>query len=579
MKNRLFFFSFLLISTTIFAQKGKPITPFEQDSNSTATYKQGIDFYESLAKAYPQVVRFVEAGNTDIGLPLHTLIIAKNKAFSPESARKQGKCILLINNAIHPGEPEGVDASMILARKMCQSVLMGESILDHTVLVIIPFYNVDGANNRNATTRANQNGPTTYGFRGNAKNLDLNRDFIKCDTKNAQSFNKLFNKWQPDMLIDNHTSNGADYQYTMTLIATQNNKLSASLGKFQKETLLPDLNKRMKKQGWDMTPYVNFEETPDSGMSGFLDHPRYSTGYATLHHCIGFMPETHMLKPFPQRVKATQDFMLNVLSFLELNHTDLLKAKAAAITADKIKTDFPLQWKLDSTVVDTLVFKGFEAKYKPSEVSGLPRLWYDRTAPYTKKIAYLNTFKPSVVIRKPTAYLLPQAYSEIAERLIWNGVKLRTLSQDSLCEIEQYTIKDWKSSSYAYEGHHPNTNTTLIKNKVRKQYRKGDYYIPTNQDAIRYIIETLEPQATDSYFTWNFFDGILMQKEGFSDYVFEDVAAEILKNEPQLRQELETKKKNDPTFAKSAEQQLDWVYHHSKWYEPTHKVYPVGRIE
>jgi hypothetical protein len=30
--------------------------------------------------------------------------------------------------------------------------------------------------NRNSTSRTNQNGPEEYGFRGNARNFDLNRD-------------------------------------------------------------------------------------------------------------------------------------------------------------------------------------------------------------------------------------------------------------------------------------------------------------------------------------------------------------------------------------------------------------------
>ena len=69
--------------------------------------------------------------------------------------------------------------------------------------------------NRNSTTRTNQNGPESYGFRGNARNYDLNRDFIKSDTKNAKTFAQIFHLVQPDVFIDNHVSNGADYQYIL----------------------------------------------------------------------------------------------------------------------------------------------------------------------------------------------------------------------------------------------------------------------------------------------------------------------------------------------------------------------------
>ena len=100
------------------------------------------------------------------------------------------------------------------------------------MIVIIPVYNVGGALNRGSYSRANQNGPEAYGFRGNARNLDLNRDFIKCDSRNARSFNRLFNQWKPDVFVDTHTSNGADYQYVMTLISTQKDRLGGALGEF-----------------------------------------------------------------------------------------------------------------------------------------------------------------------------------------------------------------------------------------------------------------------------------------------------------------------------------------------------------
>lgn len=46
-------------------------------------------------------------------------------------------------------------------------------------------YNVGGMMNRSSSSRANQDGPEEYGFRGNSQNLDLNRDFIKMDSEEA----------------------------------------------------------------------------------------------------------------------------------------------------------------------------------------------------------------------------------------------------------------------------------------------------------------------------------------------------------------------------------------------------------
>jgi hypothetical protein len=554
-------------------------TPFELDSTHTATYTEGSLFYKKLATQFPQKMLFSTFGKSDCGELLNVAIISADKTFTPASARKAGKLVLFINNAIHPGEPEGVDASMLFVRDLVLNP-KNEAFLKKIVVVVIPFYNVDGVLNRNSTTRANQNGPAEYGFRGNAQNLDLNRDFIKCDTRNATAFNQLFTKWQPDMFIDNHTSNGSDYQYTMTCIATQQSKLAPQLADYQQNSLLPQLYADMKAANFEMTPYVNFDEKPADGIIGFMDSPRYSTGYAALHNVIGFMPETHMLKPFPARVRGTLAFEKVIFKICFDDKDKIIAAKKAAVDFYKNKkTTFELQWKLDTTRHKSLIFKGYEAKMKPSEVSGLPRLWYDRNAPFEKTVPYFDYFNASVSVQKPMAYIVPQAYSKVVKRLKLNGVQMRQLTADTTLEVELYRIKNFKSSANPYEGHHPNGGVEVEKETRKVSYRKGDFWINVNQNANRYIVETLEPQGMDSYFYWNFFDGILNQKEGYSDYVFEDVAAEILKASPDLRQKLEEKRKSDPKFAASAEAQLDFVYKNSVYYEPNHRVYPVGRVK
>ncbi len=238
--------------------------------------------------------------------------------------------VILINNGIHPGEPDGIDASMMLVRDIVVGKLQ---LANNIALAIIPVYNIGGCLNRNAFSRANQNGPKEYGFRGNAQNLDLNRDFTKNDSKEAKAFAQIFHLLDPDILIDNHVSDGADYQHTMTLLTTQYDKLGDNLGAWLKNNFEPQLYKGMAEKKWDMTPYVNFEtETPDKGMEMFYDPPRYSSGYAALFQTIGFVPETHMLKPFKERVLSTYALMQTVIEKAALNATALInernKAKA-----------------------------------------------------------------------------------------------------------------------------------------------------------------------------------------------------------------------------------------------------------
>lgn len=551
-------------------------TPFEANTNTTPTYPEVIDYYERLAGAYSEI-SLVPWGQTDAGHPLHTAIFSADGTFDPQNIRDNDSRILFINNAIHPGEPCGVDATMMLYRDLAQHDDVKE-LIGNTVIVAVPMYNIGGALNRNSHSRTNQMGPEAYGFRGNAKNLDLNRDFIKADSKNAETFNQIFSHWSPDVFVDNHTSNGADYQYVMTLISSQKDKLNPILSEYMYGSFVPELYKDMESRGYEMTPYVNVRRTPDGGIYDFLDLPRYSSGYATLHNAIGFTSEAHMLKPYELRVKGTYQLMNALLKMLKEDSAKIKEVRQQAIeyTQNKQK-EFALNWSLDREKSTPITFKGYEAKYKKSEVSGQERLYYDHDSPWEKEIPFYNTYNATATVDKPIAYIIPQAYSDVIDRLKWNGIKMSRLASDQVVSADFYYIKDFSSRTH-YEGHYLHYGVELESVPLDWQYHKGDYVIYVNQPLNRYIVETLEPQGADSYFAWNFFDGILGQKEYFSSYVFEDLAAQYLEEKPELREKLEAKKKEDPEFAKSGYQQLNFVYELTPHYEKTHMLYPVGRI-
>ena len=573
----LFFLGFSLATT---AQTKTDFTTVFEKSNGlkAATYQETISFYEKLAKTYPEI-SIKTMGLTDSGKPLHLVIFSADKEFDFDKIYKTKKNILLINNGIHPGEPDGIDASMMLLRDIVQRKKLKKSF-ENIVITVIPVYNIGGALNRNATTRVNQNGPTSYGFRGNARNFDLNRDFIKNDTKNAQSFAEIFHLVKPDVFIDNHVSNGADYQYTLTHLFTQHNKLGGALGNYIHNTMMPDMLSDLKSKGIDATPYVNvFNQVPEIGFSQFMDSPRYSTGYTTLFNTLGMMVETHMLKAYKPRVEVTYQLMLSALNFIQKNGTNIKTVRQNAFDKILKEKTYPLTWEIDSTKTSTLQFKGFEGRYIKSDVTGLKRLKYYRDKPFTKPVTYYDYFKPKSSVAIPKAYVIPQGFWPIIARLKHNKVAMTQLEKDSLIQIEVYHIADYKTRKNAYEGHylHYNTQTTTSIETIR--VKKGDYLIPLMPYTARYVLETLEPTAPDSFFNWNFFDTILQQKEGFSPYVFEDLAVEILKNNPQLKSDFEAKKKTNAKFAANWYAQLSYIYNHSKYKEPAFLRYPVYRIE
>jgi hypothetical protein len=450
---------------------------------------------------------------------------------------------------------------------------------DNVALAIIPLYNIGGALNRGSWSRVNQNGPEAYGFRGNAQNLDLNRDFTKSDSRNARSFAAIFHWVDPAMMIDNHVSDGADYQYTMTLLATQWNKLGGEMGAFLHNVFQPALFTEMAAKGWPMTPYVDFEEgNPDVGWEGFYDEPRYSTGYAALFHTMGFMPETHMLKPFGDRVLSTYALMQTMIGAASAHAAELLAHRAHDIAADRDSSRLSLDWKVDTTRWDELHFRGYWADTKISGVTGQPRLYYDHSRPYEKKVRFYDYFVSHAAVTVPVAYLIPQGWHEVIDLLRLNGVRMRRIGMDTTVSVEVYHIADYKAYPRAYEKHHKNTEIKVTASRESIRLLRGDYVITTDQPARRFLVEMLEPSGEDSYFAWNFFDAILQQKEGYSAYRWEDVAEQWLKDHAALRQELEEKRRTDSAFAKDARQQLNFVYRHSPYYEPEHLRYPVYRV-
>ncbi len=567
--------SFLIIWTGLSSADNHLITPFEQgNGNQTAEYQQVIDFYQQLAIRFNNI-SIETVGMTDIGLPLHKVTLKPENTYN-ENETDSDHLTLLINNGIHPGEPDGIDATMMLFRDFADGSLKAPK---NTVLVTIPVYNVGGALNRNTSTRTNQNGPESYGFRGNARNYDLNRDFIKADTLNTRAFMTIFHTVDPDVFVDNHVSNGADYQYTLTHLMTQHNKLGGEIGDYLKQTFQPKLEKNLAVNGWPMTPYVNvFNRPPDEGFSQFFDSPRYSTGYTNLFNTLGMMLETHMLKPYKQRVRGTYAFLKAVVEQVDQDSINIKKLRQQAFNRFQIGQDYPLKWQLVDDEFTMIDFLGYESQIIKSEVTGLKRLKYNREKPFKKKIPYQDIYEPTLTVTIPKAYVIPQGWHDVIDLLELNRIEMRRLEKDTLLTVESYKIYDYSTNEDVYEGHYFHDTVQLKKSVQQVQFRAGDYYIPSHQKGLRYLLETLEPEAMDSFFRWNFFDSILSQKEGFSPYVWEDKAAKLLSDNPDLKLQFEDKKRSDEDFAKNAYLQLKWLHQHSEHRETAYRQYPVYRL-
>jgi hypothetical protein len=561
-----------LVTSTAFSQ-------FQLDytNNRSPEWHEVIEMYATLDSIYP-AARLIETGTTDAGKPLHLFIISRDELFEANQVHDAGKRIILINNGIHPGESNGIDASLEFAAEVLAGTNRSAEFLENTVLLIVPVFNVGGALNRSPYHRANQNGPEEHGFRGNARNLDLNRDFVKMDSRNARSLARTIQAWDPDIFVDTHSTNGADYPYTVTLIASHPQQLEEPQATFMQEVMEPALYSAMNASPYKMCHYVNvFRTTPDQGFEGFIDTPRYLAGYTTMFQILAFTVETHMLKPYDERVLSTKQFLEEILRFTHNHAKEIAGVKQRAIQLSMEKKEHVLRWESDTTRLDKILFDGYRAKTKRSEVTGQERLYYDQDDPWQDSIPYYNYFKPALTVKKPGHYIIPAAWAEVIERLQCNGISMERLQNDTSIQVETYYIENFMTTQEPYNGHYWHFNTQVRKEPGEIRFHAGDYVVPVRQRGANYIVQTLEPQGYDSYFSWNFFDAVLSRKEYFSPYLFEETAEALLKDNAELRRQFMEKRAADPAFSEKGNAQLRWIYEHSPWSEPTYRRYPVYR--
>lgn len=549
-------------------------TVFEKgNGNQTATYDETIAYYKMLAEQFTTIT-IEEIGLTDSGKPLHLITYSKNTV--DWNTANENAIKILVNNGIHAGESDGIDASMMLMRDLATGAVKTP---DNLIFSTIAIYNVGGSLNRNSDSRTNQNGPESYGFRGNARNYDLNRDFIKADSRNARAFYEVYHKINPDIFIDNHVSNGADYQYTLTHLFTQHNKLGSATGNYLQNNLQPDLEKALLKRSLPITPYVNvWNGPPESGFSQFMDSPRYSSGYTTLWNTLGLVVETHMLKPYKDRVAGTKAIMEEMIALGTKNMEAIKKARIASFAHFEKSRKYALSYTLDETKADTLQFMGYEPKNDKSALTGNTLLTYDRSKPFTKAVPFYNQYIPGDSITIPEYYVIPSGQWHVIDLLRANRIKMQPLTEDTTYKVGTYRVADYGTVTNPYEGHYIHNNVVLEETVGEVRFRESDILVPTAQPGIRYILETLEPAATDSFFRWNFFDTILQQKEGFSSYVFEATAAKLLAENPALKKEFEAKKSSNKEFKSNNYAQLEWIHKRSKNYEKAHLTYPIYKI-
>ncbi|GBD91695.1 zinc carboxypeptidase [bacterium BMS3Abin04] len=576
------FLFFLSISLSAQSNRFEKWTTRFEKSNylETETYAETMDYFKKLSDN-SEIAKFIKIGTSPQGRDIMCLIVAKGKEFNPESAKKSGKAIILIQNGIHSGEIEGKDASMILLREVLVEKKYPK-ILNHVILLVIPIFNVDGHERRSKYNRINQNGPTGMGWRVTAQNLNLNRDYTKADTPEMKSVLKLFSSWLPDIYIDTHTTDGADYQYTITYDISTYHNIPPQTRNWIKDIFKPYVNSKVEKDGFLIAPYAGFIDRKDitKGIRGWVSGPRFSHGYAAIQNRPGLLIETHMLKPYKQRVFATLSLLKAVISLANKDYEKLVKLNKQA---DKYEVQhfynqhfaFPLSFKMNDKF-EYFNFKGIKSVQDSSWITGSTVTKYTGKKE-TFRVPYYHQDKAVDSVYLPEAYIVPKEWSKIIPVMQLHGIEIDTLKESKKYNIEIYKFKDIKFPNYSYESHFSPTFKYDVIQKT-KIYPAGTFIINTNQRTLGVIANLLEPKGRDSFVKWGFFNAIFERKEYFEEYSMEPIAEKMAENNPKLKQEFLTKVNEDEKFRNNPRERLNFFYKRSPYYDSHYLVYPVARV-
>lgn len=580
--QRLFWVILILFSFSGYSQDKNLSTYYERSGKKeTPRYKETVRFCEQLQAASP-MIHFVSFGKSGQGRDLPLVIMDKQGYSDPAAIRNAGRIVLLVEACIHPGESEGKDAGFLLLRDLIEGKI-SRSFLDKVSVLFIPIFNVDGHERFGPYNRINQNGPKEMGWRVNATNQNLNRDFLKADTPEMQAWLTLFNKWLPEFFIDVHTTDGADYQYVLTYHMETSSNIDPGVAGWSALNFLPKWISSLSQKGIISFPYIEFRNwnNPKSGLEKVVSPPMFSQGYTSLRNRPGLLLETHMLKDYEKRVSASYEALLASLKILweESEKISSLIKKADKDCSDEsfARQPFPLAFQTlsnDSTMVD---FLGFEYDEVKSPLTG--ETWFRYTdKKMTYHLPYFEKNRPVSAVMLPAAYIIPAEWSTVIDRMKFHGIKMYRLQKDTTLEVTTYKLSGPKWQANPYEGHHVLYDFSSKDITIKKTFPAGSMIIDPLQPCGRIIPHMLEPKGFGSFLFWGFFDAIFEQKEYGEHYVLEPLAEKYLKENPQIKQEFEEKMKSDSVFAKNPDLILNWFYSKSPYWDNSKDVYPVCRI-
>jgi len=550
------------------------VTAFEADAahDFSPSYADTRAWFDRLDAA-SDLIRVEQFGVSPEGRPIYAVIASKDGATLDPS-----KPVLLAQAGIHPGEIDGKDAGMMLLRDM--AFYGKDGLLDRANLILIPILSVDGHERTSPYSRPNQRGPRNQGWRHTATNQNLNRDFMKLDQAEMQAVMGLIHKYKPDLYVDIHVTDGIDYQYDVTYGYNGEDGVwsrSPAIAQWLDDAFKPDMNAALEAQGHipGELVFAIDDRDPKKGMNDGGLGERYSNGWGSAAHVPTILIENHSLKPHEQRVLGTYVFLEEALKLL----ADKSQTLRAAISADRAlrPAELPANFVGDEQPTRIRPFKGILYDTYQSAASGRPELrWLGQPDPELWQVPYFGS-RPTLTLKRPTAYWVPSYRADIIERLKIHGVQMETLSAPRTVAVDMLRLVDPKVSARTNEGHVPITVGEVRTEAKDWAFPVGSVRVPTDQPMGDVAILLLEPQSSESFFAWGMFPEVLNRVEYIEAYAIAPLAEKMLAADPALKAEFEAKLAAEPAFAADGDARLAWFYERTPFYDQRFRLYPVGR--
>ena len=554
----------------------------KSDWNETAPYAEAVDISRRLEKA-SRFVKVLDIGTTPEGRTMIALIVSKDRAFTPDAAAKTNKAVIFIQSGIHAGEIEGKDTVLMLVRDMVVGKKFA-SWLDHAIFVIIPVFNVDGHEYFSPYHRPSQNGPKSAGLRANAQHLNLNRDYIKADTPEMRAWLKLFHAWNPDFHIDNHVTDGADFQYDVTWDMARNQDIAEPAGAWVREKFVPELDRRMDADGHIVAPYGALRNA--GGRREFFMEvfsPRYSHLYSAVLNRPSLLVETHSLKAAKTRAWAHYDINRHAIEVILQDPEGLRKAVREADRAMAARAgdrDAPPVYLAGRTSAESrpLVYHSLKNGPFKSEVTGAQVNRYLAEKDDIETVIH-DRIDTTLAAQLPLGYLVPAALTDVVDLLKLHGVEMERTTKSREEEFETYRFSNIKFATSSNEGHVAvNFDAKPVKERIA--FPVGTWWVPLKQRRARLIFNMLEPQAPDSLARWGLMNTVFETGfgGGVGEYLSEPIARRMMADHPDLRKQFEAKLATDPQFAADPRARLQWWFQQSKYEPGDSGRYPIARV-